>query len=158
MHSYETKILKGVIFTFALIALLAALYLLPLFANQITLRNPEFAFYKWPMLIFLYVTLMPFAMILLKGYHILTLLERKMAFSEKTLKALSGITYYAGFIAIWYTLGIFILLLHKIAHPYALIVCAIVIFTGIAFSFFSRVLRQILAEALAMKNENDLTI
>lgn len=158
MHSYETKILKGVIYTFAIIATFAAIYLLPTFAKPIALRNPEYAFYKWPILIFLYATLLPFTMILIKGHEILNLLDHKKAFSEKTLKALLSIEHYAAIIAIWYAIGILLLLVLKLAHPYAMIVCAIVIFTGIAFSFFSRLLRQILAEALAMKNENDLTI
>lgn len=158
MKPIKTKFLKSVILILALSSLLAGFYMMPLMAEQVATSHVEFAFLKWPVMIFVNLSLIPFFVVLASGFQLLNLIEKNNAFSELTLRHFKRIKTHTLFIAIWYFIGLGFMLLQEALQIPVLIIGGVIIFTTLTFSFFAQVLHDVLKSALELKNENDLTV
>jgi hypothetical protein len=113
-----------------------------------------------PILMAMYLPAIPFFIGLFQAWKLLTYIDKNIAFSELSVKALKYIKYCAVAIG----------LLYGIALPYIYYVAQLddapgVILIGLTFTFapivvavFAAVLQKLLQNAIDIKSENDLTV
>lgn len=158
MKQGTTAFLKLAILIIGIIVLVFCVFLLPELASKAAKENSEYAFLKFPVLVGLYLTAIPFYLSLYQGLKLLLYIERKNAFSEITVTSLGHIKICAMTIIILYVIGIILLALQNALHPGIALVGAVIIFATLVISFFSAVLQELLRNALEIKVENDLTV
>ncbi|MGE8205521.1 DUF2975 domain-containing protein [Heyndrickxia sp. NPDC080065] len=150
--------LKVALFLIGFIILSLCIFALPSLASYAAKMNPEFSYFKYPVLYGLYMTAVPFFFALYQAFKLLTCIESNNAFSEIAVGALSRIKYCAATVVILYVLGIFMLGLQNALHPGIAIVGLLIIFTAFVISLFSAVLQELFKNALKLKVENELTV
>lgn len=117
MKQGSITFLKAAVYLMGLITFSLCLFALPSLASYTVKMNPEFAYLKYPVLFGLYMTALPFFYALYQALNLLTYIERKNAFSEMAVEALSRIKYCAVIIVIGYVIGIFVLGIENALHP-----------------------------------------
>ena len=158
MKLYEKWILKGfVMFIGTVIALLSAFWL-PEVAELTAVNNPEFAYLRYPVLVMMIVTTIPFYIALIKTNRLLNLIQKKEAFTEASVKALKVISYCGAAIASSYFCLAVGLVMVKAVQPGFFIAIIMLIVTSTTISFFANLLKILLEEALSYKHEVDLTV
>jgi hypothetical protein len=111
-------------------------------------------------LIVMYLTVIPFFIALYKAFKLLNYIDRDIAFSELSIKALKNIKYCAVTISVLYAAIMpFIYLLADIDDaPGAILTGLVLTFAPIVIAVFAAVLEKLLKHALDIKSENDLTV
>ncbi|CAH0122264.1 MULTISPECIES: DUF2975 domain-containing protein [unclassified Paenibacillus] len=154
----KTTFLKLVIVMMGVLALILCIVWLPDLARHTADNNPDFAYMRYPVLIVVYITAIPFYFVLYQAFKLLHLIERKNAFSELAIESLKSIKYCAISIVIVYAAGVaFIGFLTGFQSVLA-VIGAVIIFAASAVAVFAAVLQELLAHALEMKTEIDLTV
>ncbi|MGR3764221.1 DUF2975 domain-containing protein [Rossellomorea sp. NS-SX7] len=150
--------LKSAVIFIGLIVLCLSVFVLPGLAEFSASANPEFAHLKWPVLLGMYMTLVPFLLALYQAYKLLGLIKNKHAFSEGAVNTLKQIKMNAIIIALQYLTGAVLLLTQKALHPGVAILGMVIIFASVTISMFTSVLQKLLNHALDAKSEHDLTV
>ncbi|QQZ09916.1 DUF2975 domain-containing protein [Heyndrickxia vini] len=158
MRQGTTIFLKLAIFILGIIILSLCVFLLPELANVAAKKNPEYAFLRFPILVGLYLTAIPFYLALYQGLKLLHFIEKKNAFSDIAVTSLGHIKICAITIFILYVIGIIVLVSQNALHPGIALSGAVIIFATLVISFFAAVLQELLRNALDIKEENDLTV
>lgn len=158
MKLETTGFLKLSVLFIGVIILLLCIFWLPWEARRTTEMFPEFAYLKYPVLLGLYITAIPFFIALYQFLKLLIYVEENSAFSELAVTSLKKIKYCANIITVLYIIGFFFLIFQNALHPGIALIAFAIIFTAIIISLFSAVLQAILKNALDIKSENDLTI
>ncbi|MBS4218554.1 DUF2975 domain-containing protein [Bacillus sp. FJAT-49711] len=158
MDRITTTFLKLVILLIGASILVLCILWLPWEAKRVAEMNPEYAYLKYPVLIGLYFTAVPFFLALYESLKLLLYVEKNIAFSDLAVTSLKHIKYSANTITIVYLFGFFLLISQKALHPGIALIGFVIIFTSLIISFFSAVLQALFKNALDMKSENDLTI
>ncbi len=122
--------------------------------------NPDYASMIYPILIGMFVSVVPFFVALYQALKLLGYIDKNIAFSELSVKALKNIKYCAVIISALYVMVIpFVYLLaEKDDAPGLIIIGMIPIFASLVIAVFSAVLQRLLKEAIDIKSENDLTV
>ncbi|MBE9917051.1 DUF2975 domain-containing protein [Paenibacillus donghaensis] len=154
----KTTFLKLAVVTLGIIALLLCIYWLPGYAKNVAETNPDYAYLRYPVLIFVYITAVPFYMALYQALKLLHYIESKNAFSELAVESLKHIRYCAIAIIALYVIGVIFLWFQNDLNSSITMTGAIVIFATSAVAVFAAVLQELLKNALEIKSENDLTI
>jgi hypothetical protein len=152
----ETLFLKVVIFLIGIPILALCLFGLPFVVK-------EAADAYWmikPILIVMYVTAIPFFAALYQAWKLLSYIDKNIAFSEISVKALKIIKYCASSISVLYAAIMpFVYLLAEMDDaPGAIVIGLVIIFASIVIAVFAAVLEKLLKTAIDIKSENDLTI
>jgi hypothetical protein len=150
--------LKVNVFITGIIILALCLFWLPGLAKDSAEMNPEFAHLRFPVLVGLYFTAIPFFLALYQGFKLLIFIGSENAFSGLAVKSLGYIKNCAITIIILYLIGIVLLLSKSALHPGIAIIGFVIIFATLVISLFSAVLQQLLRSALKIKSENELTV
>lgn len=158
MKNRNTSFLKLAIFVIGMAVLLLCLFFLPWVAATIAKQNPEWRYLRFPILIGIYLTTLPFYLALFEGFRLLIHIERDQAFSQQGVLALNHIKYCAIVIAILYGIGAATLLFLNSLIPMMILLSSIIIFASVSIGIFAAVLQELLKQALAIKSENDLTV
>src|SRR3989338_11431147 len=113
-----------------------------------------------PILIIMYVTAIPFFFALYQALKLLGLIDRNIAFSELSVKALRNTKYCAIIISALYVAGMpfLISVADKDDAPGAVGFGLIFILASIVIATFAAVLQRLVQNGLDMKSENDLTV
>ncbi|TCZ80740.1 DUF2975 domain-containing protein [Paenibacillus albiflavus] len=154
----KTTFLKLAVVTLGIIALLSCIYWFPGYARNMAESNPDYAYLRYPVLVFVYITAIPFYIVLYQALKLLQYIERKNAFSELAVESLKHIRYCAIVIVALYAIGVIFLWFQNGLQSSIAIMGAIVIFATSAVAVFAAVLQELLKNALEIKSENDLTI
>jgi len=158
MQNYQKWILKTFIILMGGLIASLCIFWLPGLAKTSAINNPEFAYLRYPVLVVMIVTTIPFYFALFKANLLLNLIAVKSAFSVESVLSLKVIGYCGAAIAGSYTvLGVILFTLGAL-HPGIFIAFAILILTSTTISFFANLLKVLLEEALQYKNDVDLTI
>ncbi len=163
MKKGSTLILKLVIFLIGLGVLALCVFALPSAWRGAFVEYPE---YPTVVLAFrmifvgMYISAIPFYLGLYQGFKLLNLIDKNIAFSDLSVKALKKIKYYS------LAVGIIYMSIVPLLYPFAdmddapgtllfgfAIACA-----PMVVSVFAAVLEKLLANALEIKSENDLTV
>ncbi|WP_033826538.1 DUF2975 domain-containing protein [Bacillus andreraoultii] len=158
MSKASTNFLKISVLLIGLAVLLICIFLLPWLANYIANMYPEFAHLQYPILIGVYLTVIPFFIALYEAFRLLRFIERGEAFSELAVFSLGRIKSSAIAIFVLYIVGIIYLITQSALHPSIALVGIVIVFATIVIYVFTTVLQEVLKSALDIKNENDLTI
>lgn len=158
MTKASTNFLKMSVLLIGLTVLFICIFLLPWLSNYTVNMYPEFAHLQYPILIGVYLTVIPFFIALYEAVRLLRLIERGEAFSELAVFSLGRIKSSAIAIFILYIVGMIYLMTQSALHPSIAIVGLVIVFATVVIYVFTTVLRELLKSALDIKNENDLTI
>ena len=157
MKRGTTTFLKVAIFFIGGIILALCLWL-PGLARYSADMNPEYAYLRFPVLVGMYITAIPFYFALYQALRILNSVENENAFSESVVLSLRQIKNCAIIISISYLIESFFLVLKSALHPGIAIIVFTIIFASLIISVFSALLQELFRSALAIKAENDLTV
>ncbi|KNZ41602.1 DUF2975 domain-containing protein [Acetobacterium bakii] len=158
MKGAKINFLKVAIVIIGVTILLLCVFGLPWLAEYSTEINPEYGYLKYPILIWIYITTIPFFVALFEGFKLLKYIESENAFSELGVESLNHIKQCGIGIIILYGIGLVILGFQNVLHPTMLIIAATIIFAALSISLFAAVLQELLKTALEIKSENDLTV
>ena len=113
-----------------------------------------------PILIIMYVTAIPFFFALYQALKLLGYIDKNIAFSELSVKALRNIKYCAIIISALYVAGMpfLVSIADKDDAPGAVGFGLIFILASIVVATFAAVLQRLVQNGLDMKSENDLTV
>ncbi|OGZ30497.1 MAG: hypothetical protein A2931_00220 [Candidatus Niyogibacteria bacterium RIFCSPLOWO2_01_FULL_45_48] len=113
-----------------------------------------------PILIIMYVTAIPFFFALYQALKLLGYIDKNIAFSELSVKALRNTKYCAIIISALYVAGMpfLVSVADKDDAPGAVGFGLIFILASIVIATFAAVLQRLVQNGLDMKSENDLMI
>lgn len=158
MKQGTTTFLKVTILIIGIFVLTLCIFLLPGLAKDTAEMNPEYAYLRFPVLIGVNITAIPFFLALFQTFKLLNYIESENAFSNRSVMSLSQIKNYAFLIIALYVTGLILLVLQNALHPGVAIIGFVIIFATLVILFFAAVLQKLLRSVLEIKAENDLTI
>jgi len=158
MKKGTTLFLKIAVFLIGTPVLALCIFLLRMIANNPV--NPEYAHILYPIIIGMYVAVIPFYFALYQAFKLLTYIDKNEAFSELSVKALKKIKYCAFVISTVYVvvLPFIYILAEKDDAPGVMLIGMVIIFASLVIAFFAAVLQRLLKEAIDIKSENDLIV
>ena len=113
-----------------------------------------------PVMLVMLIAAIPFFYGLYQGLQLLNYIDKNIAFSEMSVKALKNIKQCAFTISVLYAAGMpfIIYVADKDDAPGAVVIGLVFIFAPLITSVFAAVLEKLLQQALNIKSENDLTV
>ena len=122
--------------------------------------NPAYAHLLYPMVLILYITVIPFFIALYQAFQLLNYIDKNQAFSEISVKALNKIKYCAITISALYIvmMPFTFFVAEKDDAPGLILFGMIPIFAAMVIAIFAAVLQKLLNNAILIKSETDLTI
>ncbi|MFD1032349.1 DUF2975 domain-containing protein [Metaplanococcus flavidus] len=160
MKRSSTIVLKTAIFFIGLPVLAGCLYGLSRFdSNSPYWALPELEKLQYPLLIGMYIGMIPFFIALYQSLKLLSYVDRNEAFSALSVKAIKNIKFCAVAIVIVYILEMpFLYLLTLADDAPGIIIGMFVIFVSLVVAVFAAVLQKLLQEAIRIKSDNDLIV
>lgn len=160
MSRGSTLFLKTVIILMGLPVLAVCIYGLSRFdPNSPYWALPELEKLQYPLLVGMYLAMIPFFIALYQTLKLLSYIDRNEAFSKLSVKALKTIKYCAITISILYVLELpFLYLLTKADDAPGILIGIVVIFASMVVAVFAAVLQRLLQDAINIKAENDLIV
>ncbi|WP_432357466.1 DUF2975 domain-containing protein [Sporosarcina sp. UB5] len=122
--------------------------------------NPDYAHILYPIVIGMYLSVIPFFIALFQAFKLLNYIDKNMAFSELSITALQKIKFCAMTISGFYVIILpFVAMLAELDDAPGLIIMGMVpVFASLVIAVFAAVLQRLLTEAIMIKSENDLTV
>lgn len=122
--------------------------------------NPDYAYILYPILIGLYVTVIPFFVALYQTFKLLSYIDKNQAFSVLSVKALKKIKFCALTISGVYVVILpFVFLVAELDDAPGLVLVGMVpVFASMVIAVFAAVLQKLLKDAIDIKSENDLIV
>lgn len=158
MKQGTTTFLKVTIFIIGIFVLTLCTFWLPGLAKDAAEMNPGYAYLRFPVLIGVNITAIPFFLALYQTFKLLNYIESENAFSKRSVMSLGHIKNCAFSIIALYVTGLILLVLQNALHPGVAIIGFVIIFATLVILFFAAILQKLLRSALEIKAENDLTI
>ncbi|KSU84484.1 Protein of unknown function [Fictibacillus enclensis] len=160
MKRVSTLFLKIAVFLIGLPVLAMCLFLVPEIAKYIAELNPDHAYLKYLIFLDLYASAIPFYFALYQAFRLLSYIDKNIAFSERSVRALKNIKYCAITISVLIGLGmpIFYLIAQMDDAPGIIVIGLVIIFASIVIAVFAAVLQMLLKDAIDIKSENDLVV
>lgn len=158
MKKWMVKALKFSILFIGFIILLLCVFWLPNVARYFAEYAPEYAYLRYPALIGLYITGIPFYLGIFHTFKLLNLIEKDGAFTEEACKSLGSISIYALVEIALYIMGIVFLMYNDASQPGIILLGITIIFTAFIIYIFASILKGLLMKVVEIKNENDLTV
>ena len=156
----ETLFLKLAVFLMALPVIALCIFAIPPIAFGSADYYPEADFLKYPVLIGLYLSALAFFIALYQALRLLSYIDRNVAFSDLSVRALKNIKVCAITISAIYI--VFLPLIYVVAErddaPGLILIGMAIIFGALVITFFAAVLQKLLKNAIDIKSENDLTV
>lgn len=158
MKRGSTIFLKIAVFLIGTPVLALCIFGLPWLANNPV--NPDYSNILYPILIIMYVSVIPFFVALYQAFRLLSYIDKNKAFSIISVRALKKIKYCAITISTLYVviMPFVYLLAEKDDAPGLIIIGMVSIFASMVIAVFAAVLQRLLQEAIDIKSENDLIV
>lgn len=160
MERGTTLFLKAAVILIGIPVLALCIFVVPKIGNFAAVLYPDMAYLKYLVLIDLYATAVPYYAALYQAFKLLGYIDKNVAFSELSVRALLMIKYCAVIICCLYAAGmpLFYLIAEKDDAPGFIVIGLVMIFASLVIAVFAAVLQKLLKEAVAIKTENDLTV
>lgn len=156
----ETLFLKVVIILMALPILAICIFVVPPLSSFVAEIIPQWPILQYVFLIAMYGSAIAYFAALYQSLKLLGYIDKNVAFSELSVKALKNIKYCAITITVLYILCLPIIL--HVAQiddaPGLGGIGLIITFGAIVIAVFAAVLQKLLQNAIDIKAENDLTV
>ncbi|MBT2681199.1 DUF2975 domain-containing protein [Bacillus sp. ISL-35] len=156
----ETLFLKVVVFLLAVPVLAACFIFLPWLIRYASQGNWVLANFLYPIIGVMYASAVPYFIALYQAFLLLGYIDKDIAFSGWSVKALKNIKFCAVAISILYLAGmpLFYLIGEKDDAPGVILIGMVLTFAPIVIAAFAAVLEKLLKHAIEIKSENDLTV
>jgi len=156
----ETLFLKAVILLMAIPVLAVCIFVVPPLSGFVAEVIPQMAFLQYVFLIAMYGTAIAYFTALYQALKLLGYIDRNIAFSERSVKALKNIKYCAMMITVLYIICLPIILhVAEVDDAPGLGGLGLIItFGSVVIAVFAAVLQKLLQNAIDIKSENDLTV
>lgn len=156
----ETIFLKLVIVLMALPALAISIFVVPPMTGFVGEILPKWSFLQYVFMLALYGSAIAYFAALYQTLKLLGYIDKGIAFSERSVKALKNIKYCALTITVLFILNLpIILYTAQIDDAPGLGGLGMIItFGAIVIAVFAAVLQKLLQNAIDIKSENDLTV
>jgi hypothetical protein len=156
----STHFLRIVVFMMGAIAVLLSYLILPEINAGWAQAYPDVADWKYPFLILLTTTTVPFFIALYQTLRLLKYIDQQKAFSELSVKALKNITLCAIAFSVLYaaSLPFIYRVADNVDAPGLIVIGLFMCFAPLVIAVFAAVLQKLLQSAIDIKNENDLTV
>lgn len=156
----ETLFLKIVLFFMALPVLAVCIFVVPPFSSFVAELLPDWAFLKYFFMFAMYGTAIAYFFALYQAMKLLGYIDRNIAFSELSVKALKTIKYCAITITVLYAFSLpLILYMAQVDDAPGLGgIGMIITFGAIVIAVFAAVLEKLFRNAIEIQSENDLTV
>ncbi|WP_353893672.1 DUF2975 domain-containing protein [Proteinivorax hydrogeniformans] len=158
MNKFLLGALNGLLVLTSMIVLALCIFVLPNMADVTVELFPEADYLKYPILVGIYLTCIPFYAGIFQTFKLLNLIQKESAFTEKAAKSLGIISYCAGAVIAAYIAGTLYLGLQNALPPGVIMLGFTIIFTSFVIALFALVLKLLLIKVIAIKKENDLVI
>lgn len=133
--------------------------LMPEVASWAAWRIPEIAYLEYPLLIFVWVTLIGFYYIIVLIFKICSNVQSDKAFTMGTVRLFDNIAYIAMGELVAYMIGFIVLAIWLMrAHPSFVFILFLVAFVCLMLFGFCKVMKHLLLRVIDIKEENDYTI
>ena len=159
MNRGSTVFLRVVISLIGIGALALCIFVLPGIASRDAAANPDTAYYQYPFLISAYILFIPFVIALFQAYKLLSYLDKNIAFSEYSVKALKNIKNCAIIICSIIVLGMLFVAFVMEGDRAGVIMLGLIL--SIASSIIitiAAILQKHVQNAVELKSEIDLTV
>jgi hypothetical protein len=122
--------------------------------------NPDYAHILYPIVVGMYASTVPFYIALYQAFKLLGYIDKNLAFSELSVKALKAIKKCAITISILYlAIEPFVFQVAQLDDAPGLVIIGMVpVFASMVIAVFAAVLQKLFQEAIDMKSENDLIV
>jgi hypothetical protein len=160
MENITTLFLKIAVIFIGVPILALCIFLVPEMADLSATLLPKFAVIKYFVFIVFDASAIPFYFALYQAFKLLRYIDKNIAFSDLSVKALKNIKYCAITISILHVLvlPLFYIFAELDDAPGVIFVGLVVPFASMVISVFAAVLQKLLKEAIDIKSENDLTV
>ncbi|KKB34327.1 DUF2975 domain-containing protein [Bacillus thermotolerans] len=163
MKRSSTLFLRAAVIFIGIPVLAMCLFLLPQIAgeaNEAARRGADIAFAVYALLMVMYVSAVPFYFALYQSFNLLNYIDKNLAFSKLSVRALKKIKNCALIISGLYVAGLpFVYALAEVDDaPGLILIGMVMIFAPLVVAVFAAVLQRLLQEAIDIKSENDLTV
>ncbi|KDR96553.1 Protein of unknown function [Peptoclostridium litorale DSM 5388] len=158
MKTEKTAFLKLAVLGMGIVVFMLSIFWLPKAAGNILGSNSENANLKYPALMGIYFTVIPFYIVLYQALKLLKNIELKNTFSKPAAKSLNLIKCCACAIAFVYAAGAALLGMKTVLNASIAAVPITFMFAALTIALFAAVLEELLMTAIEIKSENDLTI
>lgn len=144
----ETLFLKIAVIIIGIPVLALCIFGLPWLANNPA--NPDYAHILYPILIGMYVSVIPFFFALYQALRLLNYIDKNEAFSELSIKVLKNIKYSAITISTLYAIimPFVFLVAEKDDAPGLIIVGMVPIFASMVIAVFAALLQKLLNDVI----------
>jgi hypothetical protein len=158
MKRGSTLFLRMAVFLIGTPVLALGIYGLPWLAKNPV--NPDYAHILYPIVIGMYLSVIPFFVALYQAFKLLGYIDQNQAFSELSVKALKNIKFCAITISVLYAaIEPFVFLVADLDDAPGLVIIGMVpVFASMVIAVFAAVLQRLLQEAIDIKSENDLIV
>jgi hypothetical protein len=158
MKRGTTLFLKIAVILIGIPILALCIYGVPWLVNNPV--NPDYAHILYPILIGMFVSVIPFFVALYQAFKLLSYIDKNQAFSQISVRALKKIKNCAITISVLYVVAlplVFIIAQWDDA-PGLVLIGMVIVGASMVIAVFAAVLQKLLKEAIALKSENDLTV
>lgn len=150
--------LKIVLVGIGVCGLVVYLLIIPDYGKSLVSLYPEFSNRYLPWLIFLWISGIPFYVILCFGWKIASNIGGNKSFIFANAKFLKRISWLAAGDSIFFFVGNVALFLLNMSHPGIALFSLFVVFVGIVVTVITATLSHFVLKAAALQEQNDLTI
>lgn len=158
MNSKTTTILKWVVLLFAAVVFVLSVTYLPSVANSMAEQYPQYSQTKIPLMIYLYISSIGFYYAIVMAVKICNNINKNILFDNANLKAFFNTSMVALAELVYYAVGLVAALCFDLCHQYVVIFFAVVVFCALVLYLLCAVVCQMLKKAIAIREENDLTV
>lgn len=160
MKRGSTLFLKATVILMGIPVLALCVFVIPKIAELAADLYPEMSSIKYLVMIDLYATAIPFYFALYQAFKLLSFIDRNIAFSEFSVRALMKIKYSAIVYSGLYVLGmpLFYMVGERDDAPGVILIGMLLVFAPLVVAVFAAVLQMLLQDAIEIKSENDLTV
>lgn len=155
-----TFFLKGVICFIGLMALAICIFALPKITEGAAIEWPPIAPLREAILFGLYLSALPFFTALYQAFRLLGYIDKNIAFSDLSVKALKYIKYCALTMSGLFMIGmpVIFLIAETDDAPGLIIIGFLLACSPTIVAVFAAVLQKLIQNAIDLKSENELTI
>lgn len=160
MKKGSTLFLKAVLVFIGLAVLVFCIFAVPTMGPGVNAEFPDLIYPGFVVSIIMYASAVPFFIALYNAFLLLTYIDKNIAFSELSIKALRNIKNSAVSMTIIYIgmLPLFFQIAEIDDAPGMVPIGTIFICAPLVIAVFSAVLEKLVKSAMEIKSENDLTV
>ena len=158
MERVTTLFLKATVILIGILALVVCDLGLPAVGREALKAFTDYAVYS--IIGVYYLSALPVFAALYQALKLLSYIDKNIAFSELSIRALKTITYSAVAISQLNVISLpfMLLIAHEDDAPGLIVIGIIIVFASLVIAVFAAVLQKLLKNAIEKKSENDLTV